>query len=156
MVCAGSCMISLIFIIGMIYFYSMTGNNAVVNKYKDQLTPELKDKYESIKNERMKISYQGYILGFILSIGIILYNFKLKGTKLNNLSLICITIATMFTINYFYYMLHPKKDWMLNHLQNKDEIKGWLEMYREMQFNYHMGLTLGIIAVGILAFAFRC
>jgi hypothetical protein len=45
---------------------------------------------------------------------------------------------------------------MLNYLQNKDEIKGWLEMYREMQFNYHMGLTLGIIAVGILAFAFRC
>jgi hypothetical protein len=29
-------------------------------------------------------------------------------------------------------------------------------MYREMQYNYHMGLVLGIIAVGILGFAFRC
>lgn len=149
-------MISLIFIIGMIYFYTMTGNNVIVNKYKKILSPELQQKYEQIKNERMKISYQGYILGFILSIGIILYNLKLKGTKLSNLSLICITTATMFITNYFYYILYPKTDWMLNYLQNKDEIKGWLEMYREMQFNYHMGLTLGIIAVGILAFAFRC
>jgi hypothetical protein len=134
----------------------MTGNNVIVNKYKKILSPELQQKYEQIKNERMKISYQGYILGFILSIGIILYNLKLKGTKLSNLSLICITTATMFITNYFYYILYPKTDWMLNYLQNKDEIKGWLEMYREMQFNYHMGLTLGIIAVGILAFAFRC
>ena len=140
----------------MIYFYTMTGNNVIVNKYKKILSPELQQKYEQIKNERMKISYQGYILGFILSIGIILYNLKLKGTKLSNLSLICITTATMFITNYFYYILYPKTDWMLNYLQNKDEIKGWLEMYREMQFNYHMGLTLGIIAVGILAFAFRC
>jgi len=29
-------------------------------------------------------------------------------------------------------------------------------MYREMQYNYHMGLVFGIIGVGILAFAFRC
>ncbi len=53
-------------------------------------------------------------------------------------------------------MLSPKSDWMLEHLQNKEEIKAWLLMYREMQYNYHMGLVLGIIAVGVLAFAFRC
>ena len=58
--------------------------------------------------------------------------------------------------NYFYYMLSPKTDWMLSHMNNEKEIKSWLLMYREMQFNYHMGLALGIIAVGILAFAFRC
>lgn len=156
MVCLGSCGISLIFIIGMVYFYTMAGNNNIVNKYKEVLSPELNEKYEKIKNERMKISYQGYILGFVLSLGIILYNYKFKGVKLRNIPLVCIIVSTMFVANYFYYILHPKTDWMLNYLQNKDEIKGWLEMYREMQFNYHMGLTLGIIGVGILAFAFRC
>jgi hypothetical protein len=25
-----------------------------------------------------------------------------------------------------------------------------------MYYNYHMGIALGIVAVGILAFAFRC
>jgi ABC-type multidrug transport system fused ATPase/permease subunit len=61
-----------------------------------------------------------------------------------------------FLTNYFHYILSPKSDWMLNHMNNQEEVKSWLLMYREMQYNYHMGLVLGIIAVGILAFAFRC
>ena len=53
-------------------------------------------------------------------------------------------------------MLHPKTDWMLNYLSNPQQIKAWLEIYKTMQFNYHFGLVLGIIGVGILGFAFRC
>ena len=75
---------------------------------------------------------------------------------MNNISLVCIVVATAFITNYFYYMLYPKSDWMLNHMNNQDEVKAWLLMYKEMQYNYHMGLVLGIIAVGIFAFAFRC
>jgi hypothetical protein len=45
---------------------------------------------------------------------------------------------------------------MLNHMKSEELVKAWLQMYREMQINYHMGIVLGIIAVGILAFAFRC
>jgi len=29
-------------------------------------------------------------------------------------------------------------------------------MYKEMQYNYHFGMVVGIVAVGVLAFAFRC
>jgi hypothetical protein len=28
-------------------------------------------------------------------------------------------------------------------------------MYREMQYNYHMGFVIGVVAVGVLAYAFR-
>ena len=45
---------------------------------------------------------------------------------------------------------------MLDHLHSSEEIKLWLKMYREMQYNYHMGIVLGIIGAGILAYAFRC
>lgn len=156
MACAVSCMISAIFVIGMIYFYNLTDKSAVVKHYKSSLSSDLQKRYEKISKERTNISYQGYILGVILSIGIIFYNLKIKKERLNTTSLVCIVVATAFVTNYFYYMLSPKSDWMLNHLQNKEEIKSWLLMYREMQYNYHMGLVLGIIAVGILAFAFRC
>jgi uncharacterized membrane protein YkgB len=156
MACTISCMISAVFVIGMIYFYNLTDKSKIVKHYKSSLSMDLQKRYEKISKERMNISYQGYILGVLFSLGIIFYNLKIKGVKMNNISLVCIVIATSFVTNYFYYMLHPKSDWMLNHLQNKEEIKAWLQMYREMQFNYHMGLTLGIIAVGILAFAFRC
>lgn len=156
MACAISCMISAIFIIGMIYFYNMTGKSKIVKHYKSSLSSDLQNRYDKISKERMMISYQGYALGVILSLGIIFYNLKIKGTKLNNTSLVCTVIATAFVTNYFYYMLSPKTDWMLNHMNNQEEVKSWLLMYREMQYNYHMGLVLGIIAVGILAFAFRC
>jgi hypothetical protein len=156
MACAVSCMISAIFVIGMIYFYNLTDKSTIVKHYKSSLSSDLQRRYEKISEERTNISYQGYALGVILSLGIIFYNLKIKGGKLTTSALVCTVIATAFVTNYFYYILSPKSDWMLNHLQNKEEIKAWLLMYREMQFNYHLGLVLGIIAVGILAFAFRC
>ena len=156
MACAISCMVSSIFIIGMIYFYNMTDKSTIVKHYKEKLSSDLQKRYDKISKERQTISYQGYILGIVLSLFIIFYNLKIKSSKMSNTSLVCTVIATAFITNYFYYMLHPKSDWMLNHLQNKEEVKAWLLMYREMSYNYHMGLVLGIIAVGVLAFAFRC
>ena len=155
MACAISCTISAIFIIGMIYFYYVTDKNEIVKLYKQHLPSELQNRYEKISKERMQISIYGYIFGFILSLLIILYNVKIKKNKLTSISLVCIVMATSFVTNYFYYMLYPKSDWMLNHTNSSEQVKAWLRMYREMSYNYHMGLVLGIIAVGLLAFAFR-
>ena len=156
MACAISCMISAIFVIGMIYFYNLSDKSEIVKHYKSSLSSDLQKRYEKITKERTNISYQGYALGVILSLGIIFYNLKIKRSRMNTTALVCTVVATAFVTNYFYYMLSPKSDWMLNHMSNQQEIKSWLLMYREMQYNYHMGLALGIIAVGTLAFAFRC
>jgi len=156
MACVISCMISVIFIIGMIYFYNMTDKSEIVKHYKNKLSSDLQKRYDKISKERMIISYQGYAIGFILSLVIIFYNLKIKKSKMETTSLVCIIIATSFVTNYFYYSLSRKSDWMLNHMGTPEEVKAWLQMYREMQYNYHMGLVLGIIAVGIFAFAFRC
>jgi len=156
MTCTISCMISAVFIIGMIYFYNRTNKSEIVKHYKEKLPSGLQKRYEIISQERMKISAHGYILGIILSLFIIFYNIKFKGERMNNTSLVCTVMATCFLTNYFYYMLSPKTDWMLNHITNSEEVKAWLQMYREMSYNYHAGLALGIIAVGFFAFAFRC
>jgi uncharacterized membrane protein YkgB len=139
----------------MIYFYYITDNNAIVIQYKKQLDPELQKTYEKISKERRNISLYGYVLGFFLSLFIILYNIKLKGKKMNTKSLVCTVMASCFLTNYFYYILSPKSDWMLNHINNSKQSKAWLVMYRTMSYNYHLGIVLGIIAVGILGFAFR-
>jgi uncharacterized protein YacL len=145
-------MISAVFIIGMIYFYNMTDKSQIVKQYKKQLSPELQKRYEKISKERMLISYYGYGLGLLLSLFVIFYLKQKKRT----FSLVCTVMATCFLTNYFYYMLSPKSDWMLNHIDSPKEVKAWLKMYREMSYNYHMGIILGIIGVGIFAFAFRC
>jgi len=156
MPCSISCIISGVFIIGMIYFYSMTDKSEIVKHYKEKLSIPLQKRYEKITEERKMISYHGYILGLILSLFFIFYNTKIKNYKLNTFSLVCLVMAVCFLTNYFYYMLSPKSDWMLNHTSSQEEVKAWLQMYREMSYNYHMGLALGIVAVGVLAFAFRC
>ena len=158
MACTISCMISAVFIIGMIYFYNMTDKSKIVKHYKDSLPSDLQKRYENISKERRNISLYGYGLGLIFSLLIIFYNVKFRhiSFKNNTFALVCTVMATCFLTNYFYYMLSPKSDWMLNHITNQEQTKAWLLMYREMSYNYHMGIALGIIAVGILAFAFRC
>jgi len=156
MACTISCMISFIFIVGMIYFYNMTDKSEIVKHYKTFLPSDLQKRYDEISKERMKISIYGYIYGFILSLFIIFYNIRIKRVKMDSFSLVCNVMATSFLTIYFYYILSPKKDWMLNHVNSPEQVRAWLQMYREMAVNYHMGLVLGIVAVGCLAFAFRC
>jgi hypothetical protein len=158
MICGISCGISIMFIIAMIYMNIMAYENKTVKKYKEQLPSEYKEKYDNIVKERLVIYYQGYGIGFLLSLLIILYNYYIKKDKLSMLNIICIVLATSFVTNYFYYILHPKNSWMLDTDINKnpDQVKAWLSMYKHMQIYYHTGLLLGIIAVLILAFAFRC
>jgi hypothetical protein len=151
MACSISCAISCIFIIGMIYFYNATDKSDIVKQYKATLPIELQQRYEKITSERRWISYQGYMLGLLLS-AVILYFRR----KMNTTSLVCTIMATCFLTNYFYYMLSPKSDWMLNHTTNQDQVHTWLLMYRAMSYNYHLGIVFGIIAVGMFAFAFRC
>jgi len=151
MACSISCVISCIFIIGMIYFYNATEKSEIVKQYKATLSPDLQKRYERITSERKWISYQGYMLGLLLSF-VILYNRR----KMNTTSLVCTIMATCFLTNYFYYILSPKSDWMLKHTTNQDQDTAWLLMYREMSYNYHLGIVFGIIAVGMFAFAFRC
>jgi len=153
MACSISCAISCIFIIGMIYFYNATDKSDIVKQYKATLPIDLQQRYEKITDERRNISYRGYILGLLLSLVIIFYNIRIK---MNTISLVCTVMSTCFLTNYFYYMLSPKSDWMLNHTTNQEQVNAWLIMYREMSYNYHLGIVFGIIAVGIFAFAFRC
>jgi uncharacterized membrane protein YkgB len=134
----------------------MTDKNAIVKRYKEMLSPQLQKLYEKITQERRSISYYGYGLGLLLSLCLIFYYIQIKKVKMSASALVCIATATTFLVHYFYYMLSPKSDWMLNHMKKQEEVNAWLQMYKSMQYNYHMGMALGIIAVGVFASAFRC
>ena len=153
--CAISCSISAVFIIGMIYMNYSVANSQIILKYKSQLPENLQKIYEQITNERTSIYYQGYVIGFILSLFIILGNVYSEHKMLSTTSMVCLVLATSFITNYFYYILSPKKNWMLSYIKTPDQTKAWLQMYRRMQVYYHTGLVLGIIAVVIFAHAFR-
>jgi hypothetical protein len=57
---------------------------------------------------------------------------------------------------YFFYTMYPKSKWMLDSIKDQEQTKAWLNMYKHMQLYYHLGFLFGIIAIGVLAFAFKC
>ena len=156
MPCSATCMVAVALMIAMIYFQNATAKSKIVQEYKKQLPSNLQNLYEKISAERLRLNYYGYSLGLVLSLIIIWYNYSLKRNKLTTTSLVCLTIVVSFFTNYFYYILSPKSTYMLDHINSPEQTKAWLTMYREMQYNYHFGFIVGIIAVGVLAFAFRC
>ena len=64
--------------------------------------------------------------------------------------------ATMRKTSYYGKPYDETKVGVNFERKNKKESQAWLEMYRAFSLNYHVGLVLGIIGVGIFAFAFRC
>ena len=113
------------------------------------LTPELITRYENIIEERRDIYIRGYIWGLILALVMIFYGKHYK--KMNFASGICIGAGITLLVNYLYYMLYPKSDTMIIHLDREDQRKEWYKIYRSMQLNYHTGLVLGIIAAGFFS-----
>ena len=156
MPCSGTCLLATALIIAMIYFQNATTKSQIVQEYKKQLPSNLQNLYEKLSAERLRINYYGYTLGLVLSLIIIIYNYNSKRNKLTNTSLVCLVIVVSFFTNYFYYILSPKSTYMLDHINSPEQTKAWLAMYREMQYNYHMGFVIGVVAVGVLAYAFRC
>jgi ABC-type Fe3+-siderophore transport system permease subunit len=155
MPCCISCAVSAVFLIGMVYMTYATYQSGIIVEYQKQLPIELQKTYQNIVDERTRIYYFGYILGFILSLFVIFYNVRVRKNRFSTTSLVCIVVAISFLTNYFYYILSPKSDWMLNHIKTPEQTKAWLIMYKGMQYYYHSGLVLGLLAVGFFAFSFR-
>ena len=156
MACRITCAISVVFITGMIYMTNAMSNNDTMQQYEKQLPEKLQKIYKQIVTERRQIYYTGYVLGFILAVLFILYNNLILNKSLSTMSMVCVSTASAFLVNYFYYILTPKTTHMLEHADTPDQTKAWLKMYRTMQYHYHMGLFIGLIAVGVFAYAFRC
>jgi uncharacterized protein YacL len=157
MPCYTSCSIAIVFLLSEIFMHFFMIKHNVIKEYKNQLPENLQQIYKQIVDERIRIYYYGFLLGVLLSIAIIIYNLQLKSSnKMTNTSMICIIVSTSFLVNYFYYVLTPKSNHMLEHIESKQQINAWLKMYRNMQYYYHMSLVLGIFTMGFFAAAFRC
>ena len=149
MICKTSCLIASIFIVSMIYkiFFH---DNKVLNNFNEVLDNKQREIYVKIINERRKIYLNGFGLGFILSLIFIFLKSK-HNVNIQKIPFICITIIITYLTTYFYYTLTPKTKYMLEYLNNQNQVKEWLKVYKKMQFNFHFGLLLGLIGVGFLS-----
>jgi hypothetical protein len=151
-------MFASIFLIANIYMMYSCVNDTNKSEFKKTLTSKQKEIYEKIISERKNIYYGGFALGIALSILALYigenYLFFIDKKYKATLPKVCTITTITFITNYFFYILYPKSDYMLLHLTNKAQIEGWLAIYKKMQYKFHFGFVLGIIAVTIYAYGF--
>ena len=145
--CKISFCLSIVFFVSMIYFsvWKNKENNSVAQTFQETLLPSQKQIYEMIKKERRNIYIQGYVLGFVISLGIV---YLYRNTQcMTRFSVLCMVFSVSFMVNYFYYILSPKTTYMVEHLRTQEQRRWWVRVYRQMQYNYHLGFVFGIAAL---------
>jgi len=146
MVCGISCSIAIVLLVANLYVTFSADKTHFKDQFYKTLSEEQISRYENIIKERRNIYLQGYALGLVLAA---LFVFTMT-KKMNTISTLCIVGAITLVTNYFYYMLTPKSDYMALHLDKEEQRRELINLNSTMQFKYHVGLLLGIIAAMVL------
>ena len=144
MKCMTDCLIASAFIGASALVMFRDSKSPTYKKLYNSLSKEKKDAYVKIKKERMFIMLKATLFGIFVSITFSKFENYLfpTGSPFNKS---CINTLIFFGVQYMFYMLHPKSDYMLNHIDNNEQAKQWLEKYKFMQRKWHIGLLLGIV-----------
>ena len=140
------CLVSAAFMGGS--FYCMLSDyNVKQDALYKELSPEAQNSYEKIVKERITIFIIATIIGLLVSTYINKFNLNFNPMSSCNscFNKSCISTATFYFVQYMVYSLHPKSDFVLNHVENQYQIKLWLQKYNYMKNKWHMGLLLGIV-----------
>lgn len=147
------CGVAIVFIFAMLYMCVIAplildeNKHSIIKQLKNTLTLEQQNTYDRIKRERLAIYMRGYGLGLMLSALVLFAKFRTNSKLLTPNVVMCVTASITFVVNYFYYILSPKSEWMITSLNTERQKEAWLKMYRHMQYNYHIGFAFGILGV---------
>lgn len=120
-------------------------------EYERSLDEEQHAVYKQVVNERQKIYLHGLCLGALLAFGYLYFT----GQSMNPLTNSCIFVAIALFTQYCYYMLYPKSEYMVTLMRNKDQLQKWQNVYKHMQYRYHVGMVLGVVGYFLLSYGLQ-
>ncbi len=147
--CVITCLLASGFMGSMIYSFFSVNKTKIMNDFNNLLNIEQRNIYNKIKEERLRLYVEGYLIGLIVSLLIV---FKLD--SIGRYERLCLFVVIAIGINIVYYLSYPKSDYMLKHLETKEQNKAWLTIYRTMRNRYLFGFIMGVMAYIILGLNF--
>ena len=124
------------------------GKNSDESKlFRNVLDSEQLRVYDNVVRERRNIYIKGMILGLVLA-----FVFAVNTTGLNKNIRMCAVMFIALGINYIYYTLSPKNDYILPHLVSSMQIEAWLDEYNEKKLIYHLGTLSSALAYLVIAY----
>ena len=149
--CGVTCALAITFLVADIYLALTADKGDLKLNFMSTLSDDQHMRYERIIQERRDIYFKGYLVGLICAVIFIFATRDVKRTKFMSTGIVCAVGGITLLVNYLYYILSPKSDFMIVHLDNKHQREAWLDIYRHMQVKYHIGLALGVIAAMLAA-----
>jgi hypothetical protein len=139
MTCSAYCVIAVGFIFATIATCCLSSKN--FQDFYSNLNTEQKKIKNEIASERFKIYITGILIGCVLAA--LFYTWIQHKGKAK----ICILVSIIMATSYFFYILSPKSKYMISYLKSGEQVEQWLKIYKQMQFNYHIGFLLGMSAI---------
>lgn len=138
MVCKGRvfCMIAAALLMATLF-----AGYAVSMKTPSMVGPEV----DRIKEERARIAAEGAALGLLAAV---VLPFAMKEPTP------CMSAAALLLVQYFYYSMAPKSDWVVHHLYTREQREKWTANYQNIKLFYHAGLIVGALGAAAAGVAF--
>ena len=115
-------------------------------KFMNTLNDKQKNIYKRVINERLRIYLTGMVLGLCLAF---LYQYYSKSKN------VCIFLVIIFATKLIFYRAYPKSTYMLYHLDRKDQVDAWTDIYVYMKTNWMKSLGLGALSYLFLNYGFK-
>ena len=152
MFCGATCILAGSFIFSSFYMMINGNKSCLKGEFASLLNQKKLKIYKSVIAERFKIYSEGFILGFLKMIVILALLKNTRFFKRTNIA--CLAVVILFVTNYFYYMLHKKSTYMVQHITTKKQMDAWLKIYKTMQFNNYFGFLLGLVGMVLFTLSF--
>lgn len=153
--CTITCLIAFVIVVAMVVMTVMVSNDSFIQSYRNQLPNDIKTEYDKIVAERQHIFFTGYLIGFVVSVFVIIFSVNVLKNRMPVAGMVCSAVVVSTVVNYFYYILSPKSNYMIDLLKTDKQREDWWQVYKSMQYYYHFSFVLGAVGVGVFAYAFR-
>ena len=149
--CGLVCLLGFVLLGGMLYTMSVGKNNKVFKDFNATLNEDQKKKYREIASERLNLYLQGLFLGLIVAV--LAMRLKLGKVFKAKTPKVCAFVVIALVITHVYYMGMNKSSYMLNHLENQEQVNAWLEIYKHMKTRKLIGMLIGVLGYVLVAWA---
>ena len=141
------CSAAIVILLSSVFMMFLKDNNLFL-KFMNTLNNDQKEIYNKIIKERLSLYFGGMLLGIFIGL---LYLFYSKKSNKN----VCIFIVIVFVTKMIVYKGYPKSTYMLYHLDKKEQVDAWTDIYRNMKKIWMLSFVFAIISYILLGLSFK-
>jgi uncharacterized protein YacL len=148
MVCITPCLIAFVLLTVQVVTMLNTRMSPHFKTLDSVLNESQRKIYKKISMERLRIYLEGMVLGLLLA----LLAVHMLGKKMAFYPKVCLFVIVVIMTNTLYYMIYPKSDYMVKHLETPEQKQAWLNVYKDMKLKHAIGIISGLVGYTLLGY----